>query len=138
MSTSTETRPVAAEPSEADVVAIDRLQALHQQLRSELARVIIGQDAVVEDVLTDATTKKTDFGIQMGKPLGETKNIRSAMEIFKTLEGADKKPVERKVFKEELLKAKFTDEDAEKMIRTMFREGLIYESKSGFFKRVGT
>jgi MoxR-like ATPase len=93
---------------------------------------------MVEDVLTDATTKKTDFGIQLGKPLGETKNLKSAMEIFKTLEGPDKKPVERKVFKEELLKAKFTDEDAEKMIRTMFREGLIYESRSGFFRRVGS
>ena len=92
---------------------------------------------MVEDVLTDATTKKTDFGIQLGKPVGETKNLRAAMEIFKQLEGADKKPVERKVFKEELLKAKFTDEDAEKMIRTMFREGLIYESRSGFFRRVG-
>ncbi len=92
---------------------------------------------MVEDVLTDATTKKTDFGIQMGKPLGETKNLRSAMEVFKNLEGADKKPVERKAFKDELLKSKFTDEDAEKMIRTMFREGLIYESKPGFFRRVG-
>ena len=49
MSTSTETRPVAVEPSEADVVAIDRLQALHRQLRSELARVIIGQDVVTPE-----------------------------------------------------------------------------------------
>jgi replicative DNA helicase Mcm len=92
---------------------------------------------MVEDVLTDATTKKTDFGIQLGKPMGETKNLRAAMEVFKAMEGAEKKPVERKAFKEELLKAKFTDEDAEKMIRTMFREGLIYESKPGSFRRVG-
>lgn len=92
---------------------------------------------MVEDVLTDATTKKTDFGIQLGKPVGETKNLRAAMEVFKSLEGPDKKPVERKALKEELLKARFTDEDAEKMIRNMSREGLIYESKSGFFRRVG-
>ncbi len=91
---------------------------------------------MVQDVLTDATTKKTDFGIQLGKPVGERKNIGRAMEIFKSLEGPDKKPVERKAYKEELLKAKFTDEDAEKMIKTMFREGLIYESKPGFFRRV--
>ena len=58
------------------------------------------------------------------------------MEIFKSLEGPDKKPIERKAYKDELLKAKFTDEDAEKMIKTMFREGLIYESKPGFFRRV--
>ncbi|MDV3293340.1 MAG: minichromosome maintenance protein MCM [Nitrososphaerales archaeon] len=91
---------------------------------------------MVQDVLTDATTKKTDFGIQLGKPVGETRNLRRAMEIFRSLEGAEKKAVERKAFKDELLKAKFTDEDAEKMIKAMFREGLIYESKSGFFRRV--
>jgi replicative DNA helicase Mcm len=92
---------------------------------------------MVEEVLTDATTKKTDFGIQLGKPVGETKNLRAAMEVFKSLEGSEKKPIERKVFKEELVKARFSDEDAEKMIRTMFREGLVYESKPGFIRRLG-
>ena len=93
---------------------------------------------MVEDVLTDATTKKTDFGIQLGKPVGETKNLRAAMDVLKSLEGAEKKPVERKLFKEELIKAKFSDEDAEKMIRTMFREGMVYESKPGFIRRLGS
>ena len=93
---------------------------------------------MVEDVLTDATTKKTDFGIQLGKPVGETRNLRTAMEILKGLEGSEKKPVERKLFKEELMKAKFSDEDSEKMIRTMFREGMVYESKPGFIRRLGT
>jgi len=112
---------------------------LREEVTEEDALAAVAlMNRMVEDVLTDATTKKTDFGIQLGKPLGETKNLRSAMEIFKALEGPDKKPVERKVFKDELLKAKFTDEDAEKMIRTMFREGLIYESRSGFFRRVGS
>jgi replicative DNA helicase Mcm len=92
---------------------------------------------MVEDVLTDASTKKTDFGIQLGKPVGETKNLRAALEVLKTLEGTEKKPVERKLFKEELMKAKFSDEDAEKMIRTMFREGMVYESKPGFIRRLG-
>jgi len=92
---------------------------------------------MVEDVLTDATTKKTDFGIQFGKPAGESKNMRAALEILKNQEGADKKPVERRQFKEELVKAKFSDEDADKMIRTMFREGMVYESKPGFLRRLG-
>ena len=92
---------------------------------------------MVEDVLTDATTKKTDFGIQLGKPVGETRNLRAAMEIFKSLEGPEKKPVERRAFKEELVKAKFAEEDAEKMIRTMFREGMVYESKPGYIRRLG-
>jgi DNA replicative helicase MCM subunit Mcm2 (Cdc46/Mcm family) len=93
---------------------------------------------MVEDILTDATTKKTDFGIQLGKPVGETKNLRAALEVLKSLEGNEKKPVERKLFKEELVKAKFSDEDAEKMIRTMFREGMVYESKPGFLRRLGS
>ena len=93
---------------------------------------------MVEDVLTDTTTKKTDFGIQLGKPVGERKNMQTAMEVLKSLEGAEKKPVERKLFKEELVKAKFSDEDAEKMIRTMFREGMVYESKPGFLRRLGS
>ncbi len=93
---------------------------------------------MVEDVLTDAATKKTDFGIQLGKPVGETKNLRAAMEILKSLEGAEKKPVERKLFKEELMRSKFSEEDSEKMIRTMFREGMVYESKPGFIRRLGS
>jgi replicative DNA helicase Mcm len=91
---------------------------------------------MVEDVLTDATTKKTDFGIQMGKPAGEAKNVRAAMEVLKALEGPDKAAVDRKTFKEALIKAKFTDEDAERTIRAMFRVGLVFESKTGFIKRV--
>ena len=93
---------------------------------------------MVEDVLTDAATKKTDFGIQLGKPVGETKNLKAALEVLKNLEGTEKKPVERRLFKEELIKVKFSDEDAEKMIRTMFREGMVYESKPGFLRRLGS
>jgi replicative DNA helicase Mcm len=111
---------------------------LREEVTEEDALAAIAlMNRMVEDVLTDATTKKTDFGIQLGKPMGETKNLRAAMEIFKSLEGQEKKPVERKAFKEELVKSKFNDEDAEKMIRTMFREGLVYESKPGYIRRLG-
>jgi replicative DNA helicase Mcm len=111
---------------------------LREEVTEEDALTAISlMNRMVEDVLTDATTKKTDFGIQLGKPAGETRNLRAAMEILKSLEGADKKPVERRAFKEELVKAKFNDEDAEKIIRTMFREGLVYESKPGFIRRLG-
>ncbi|QQG49479.1 MAG: ATP-binding protein [archaeon] len=111
---------------------------LRQEVTEEDALSAISlMNRMVEDVLTDATTKKTDFGIQLGKPLGETKNLKAAMEVFKALEGPDKKPVERKAFKDELVKSRFSDEDAEKMIRTMFREGMVYESKPGFIRRLG-
>jgi len=96
---------------------------------------------MVEDVLTDQETKtKADFGVLLGRPAGERGRLGIAMEVLKRLEGTERKMVERKVFKDELMKTtKFADdEDAEKMIRTMFKEGLIYESKPGFFRRVGS
>ncbi|MDA4124301.1 MAG: minichromosome maintenance protein MCM [Thaumarchaeota archaeon] len=121
-------------------VATARARILLRETVTEedaLAAVAL-MNRMVEDVLTDATTKKTDFGIQLGKPAGETRNLRAAMEVLKSLEGPDKKPVERRAFKEELIKSKFSDEDAEKMIRTMFREGMVYESKPGFIRRLGS
>lgn len=112
---------------------------LRDEVTEEDALVAISlMNRMVEDILTDATTKKADFGIQLGKPAGETKNLKAALEVLKSLEGPEKKPVERKTFKDELVKAKFSDEDAEKMIRTMFREGVVYESKPGFIRRLGS
>ncbi len=114
-----------------------RVMLRNEVTEEDALAAIALMNRMVEEVLTDTTTKKTDFGIQLGKPVGETKNLRAAMEIFKSLEGSEKKPVERKAFKEELVKARFSDEDAEKMIRTMFREGMVYESKPGFIRRLG-
>ncbi len=112
---------------------------LREEVTEEDALAAVAlMNRMVEDVLTDAATKKADFGIQLGKPVGETKNLRAAMEVLKALEGTEKKPVERKQFKDELIRAKFTDEDAERMIRTMFREGMVYESKPGFIRRLGS
>ena len=115
-----------------------RVMLRNEVTEEDALAAIALMNRMVEEVLTDTTTKKTDFGIQLGKPVGETKNLRAAMEVFKSLEGSEKKPVERKVFKEELVKARFSDEDAEKMIRTMFREGMVYESKPGFIRRLGS
>ncbi|MDA4119238.1 MAG: minichromosome maintenance protein MCM [Thaumarchaeota archaeon] len=114
-----------------------RVMLRNEVTEEDALAAIALMNRMVEEVLTDTATKKTDFGIQLGKPVGETKNLRAAMEVFKSLEGSEKKPVERKVFKEELVKARFSDEDAEKMIRTMFREGMVYESKPGFIRRLG-
>jgi replicative DNA helicase Mcm len=115
-----------------------RLLLRDEVLEEDALAAIALMNKMVEDVLTDASTRKPDFGIQLGKPVGERKNLATAMSLFKALEGTEKKAVERKALKEELIKAKFSDEDAEKIIRTMFREGLIYESKPGVFRRVGS
>jgi replicative DNA helicase Mcm len=114
-----------------------RLLLREEVIEEDALTAIALMNKMVEDVLTDVSTRKPDFGIQLGKPAGERRNLATAIGVFKALEGAEKKPVDRKAFKEELLKTKFSDEDAEKMIKTMFREGLIYESKPGFFRRVG-
>jgi replicative DNA helicase Mcm len=113
-----------------------RILLRDQVLEEDALEAVALMNRMVEDVLTDATTKKTDFGIQIGKPAGETRNLKAALEIFRQLEGPDKKPVERRFFKDELVKSKFSDDDAEKMIKTMFREGLVYESKPGFIRRL--
>jgi len=115
---------------------------LRDQVTEEDALSAIAlMNKMVEDVLTDQETKtRADFGVLLGRPAGERGKLATAIEVLKRLEGTDKRPVERRAFKEELLKTtKFADdEDAEKVIKSMFKEGLIYESKPGFFRRVGS
>jgi replicative DNA helicase Mcm len=117
-----------------------RILLRDQVTEDDALTAIALMNKMVEDVLTDAVTKtKADFGVLLGRPAGERGKMATALELFKKLEGQDKRPVDKKVFKEELVTTgKMQDEDAEKMIRTLFKEGLIYESKPGFFRRVGT
>lgn len=42
---------ISLEPSASDVTAVEKLRSAYQQLRSEVGKVIIGQDEVVEQVL---------------------------------------------------------------------------------------
>jgi replicative DNA helicase Mcm len=91
---------------------------------------------MVQEVLTDSSSKMPDFGIQIGKPLGERKSVQAAMEVFKSLEKPEKREIERKIFKEELLRSKFTEEEADKTIANMNRIGMIFEPRPGFLKRV--
>jgi len=94
---------------------------------------------MVEDVLTDTETKtKGDFGVLLGQPAGERGKLSTSMEIFRTLEGAEKKPVEMKIFKEELNKSgRFkNDDEIDKMIQKLIKEGIIWENRPGFYRRV--
>jgi replicative DNA helicase Mcm len=60
------------------------------------------------------------------------------MEIFRTMEGAEKKPVELKLFRDELVKSgRFKgDDEIDKMIQKLIKEGIIWENKPGFYRRV--
>ncbi len=94
---------------------------------------------MVEDVLTDTETKtKGDFGILLGQPAGVRGKLTVVMDTLRALEGPDKKPVEAKVLKQELLRTnKFANEDEiDKSIQKIVRDGIIFESKPGFYRRV--
>ena len=94
---------------------------------------------MVEDVLTDTETKtKGDFGILLGQPAGERGKLATVMDTLRALEGPDRKPIEAKVFKQELMRTnKFANEDeVDNLIKKITKEGIIFESKPGFFRRV--
>lgn len=116
-----------------------RILLRDQVIEDDALTAISLMNRMVEDVLTDTETKtRADFGVLLGKPTGERNKRVVAMDAFKTLEGTDKKPVERKALREELMKTgRFNDEDAEKMIQNLIRDGTIYESpKPGFYRRL--
>jgi len=69
------------QPVEADVAQIDRLRSLHQQLRTELARVIIGQDTVIEQLLICIFSR--GHALLMGVPgLAKTLLIHSLSDLL--------------------------------------------------------
>jgi DNA replicative helicase MCM subunit Mcm2 (Cdc46/Mcm family)/intein/homing endonuclease len=116
--------------------------------RLMLREVVTEEDALtavslmnkmVEDVLTDAETKtKGDFGILLGQPAGERGKLATLMDTLRALEGPERKPIEAKVFKQELMRTnKFANEDeVDKLIQKITKEGIIFESKPGFYRRV--
>jgi replicative DNA helicase Mcm len=94
---------------------------------------------MVEDVLTDTETKtKGDFGILLGQPKGERGKLETLMNVLRDQEGPDRKPVEVKVFKQALMQTgKFGNEDeVDKLIQKAVRNGIIYEPKSGYIRKV--
>jgi replicative DNA helicase Mcm len=117
-----------------------RLMLREQVLEEDALAAIALMNRMVEDVLTDTETKtKADFGILLGQPVGERNKSATSMEIFRTMEGPEKnKPVELKLFRDELLKSgRFkTDDEVDKMIQRLIKEGIIWENKPGFYRRV--
>jgi replicative DNA helicase Mcm len=116
-----------------------RLMLRDQVLEEDALTAISLMNRMVEDVLTDTETKtKGDFGILLGQPAGERGKLSTSMEIFRTMEGAEKKPVELKLFRDELVKSgRFKgDDEVDKMIQKLIKEGIIWENKPGFYRRV--
>jgi replicative DNA helicase Mcm len=116
-----------------------RLMLREQILEEDALTAISLMNRMVEDVLTDTETKtKADFGVLLGQPTGERGKLSTSMDIFRAMEGQEKKPVELKLFREELVKSgRFkNDDEVDKMIQKLIKEGIIWESRPGFYRRV--
>ena len=100
-------------------------------------RAIFLIQSMLEDAGVDVNTGKVDLGVLQGRPHSEVSKMQLFMDVMKSLEGDEKRPVEEKTFVKELVKTgKFTDEEARKYIKKLQRESAIYESKPGHYNRV--
>ena len=116
-----------------------RLMLRDQVIEEDALTAISLMNKMVEDVLTDTETNtKGDFGILLGKPAGERTKAEMVMNTLRQLEGSDKKPVEAGLLRQELMRTnKFANEDeVNKLLQKMTKEGITYEPKPGFFRRV--
>jgi MoxR-like ATPase len=72
---------VGASPLDRDVAAIDELRTLYGQLRQEVAKVIIGQDQVIEQLLICVLAR--GHGLLMGVPgLAKTTIVNSLAQVM--------------------------------------------------------
>ena len=75
--------PVSTPPqvSDADVAAIDAMRTLHAQLRAEVAKVIIGQEQVIEELLMAILAR--GHALLMGVPgLAKTTMVQALSEVM--------------------------------------------------------
>jgi MoxR-like ATPase len=71
----------AAAPSQGDVAAIDQLRELYKRIRAELAKVIIGQDRVLEQMLIGILAR--GHALLMGVPgLAKTTMVNSLAQVL--------------------------------------------------------
>jgi hypothetical protein len=86
----------------------------------------------------EAHAKKTrsEFGILTGRASNDTASRKAAVECFNIL-SKDGGPVERALWVQAIVKtSKFDEQVAVGGILRLVREGLVYESKPGFYKRL--
>ncbi|MDE1727043.1 MAG: minichromosome maintenance protein MCM [Thaumarchaeota archaeon] len=100
-------------------------------------RAIFLIQSMLQDAGVDVNTGKVDLGVLQGRPHSEVSKMQLFMDVMKSLEGDEKRPVEEKTFVKELVKTgKFTEEESRKYIKKLQRESAIYESKPGHYNRV--
>ncbi|MEM4297672.1 MAG: LAGLIDADG family homing endonuclease, partial [Nitrososphaerota archaeon] len=100
-------------------------------------RAISLMKRMLETVGVDVKTGRVDVGVFHGRPLSERNLLETAIDVFKSLEGPEKKPVEERAFIEALIDTKkFTQEDARRMLEILKRSGQIYEVKPGYYRKL--
>ncbi|MCP8309130.1 MAG: minichromosome maintenance protein MCM, partial [archaeon] len=103
-----------------------RIMLRDKVTEEDAIRAISLMRRMLETVGVDVKTGKIDLGVLHGRPLSERTLLETALDIFKTLEGPQKNPVEGRAFIDELVKTKkFTQEDAQRMLQTLNRSGQI-------------
>ena len=111
---------------------------LHEKVTEDDAiRAVSLIRRMYETVGVDVKTGQVDLGVLHGKPLSERNLLELALDIFKSLEGPEKKPVEGNRFVEELMgTGKMNNDEAKKMLQTLNRSGAIYEVKPGSYRKL--
>jgi replicative DNA helicase Mcm len=106
-------------------------------LEEDALRAISLMKRMLETVGVDVRTGKIDVGVFHGRPLSERSLLETAIDVFKSLEGAEKKTVESRAYLDALVETKkFTHEEAQRMLQTLIRSGQIYEAKPGHFRKL--
>ncbi len=114
-----------------------RLLMKTQVEAEDAERAIFLIQSMLQDAGVDVNTGKVDLGVLQGRPHSEVSKMQLFMDVMKSLEGDEKRPVEEKTFVKELVKTgKFNEEEARKYIKKLQRESAIYESKPGHYNRV--
>jgi len=111
---------------------------LHEKVTEDDAiRAVSLIKRMYETVGVDVKTGQVDLGVLHGKPLSERNLLELALDIFKNLEGPDKKPVDENRFIEELTATgKMNNDEAKKMLKMMNQSGTIYEVKPGSYRKI--
>src|SRR6476620_3338944 len=86
-------------------------------------RAIFLMQSMLQDAGVDVNTGKVDLGVLQGRPHSEVSKMQLFMDVMKSLEGDEKRPVEEKAFVKELIKTdKFTEDEARKYLKKLQRE----------------
>ena len=83
-----------------------------------------------------AKKARSEFGILVGRSSNDSASRKAAVECFNIL-SKDGGPVERALWVQAMVKtSRFDEQVASGAILRLVREGLVFESKTGFYKRL--